>query len=143
MADYVTPEEVREALDLEPDDKAGLSDARAARLIRFAQALVENALGGASVDGTTGRKVAEADVLPWQWELLQAAVATLAARLERNPALIDEQAFESVSGPDFSRSKPTGSTYGGEVNALLRASGLQPTGARLRHPRRVRSGARL
>lgn len=134
-AHYVTREEVRVELGLDPDDDVRLPDAEADRLIRTAEILVEAALGRRPRQPVgspqEGRSIAEADVDAYQWTALRSAVTALAARLKRSPDLLGPR-FESASGPDFSYSKPTGPTFGSEVVALLRASDLVPTGARAR-----------
>jgi len=130
MADYVTPAEVRTEADT---TAAALPDAKAEKLIRYAQVLIEGTLGQLPVktEGPQeGRKVAEADVAPWQWDYLTLAVKVLAARLFHNPELTEGVAFDSVSGPDFSRSGGVGKVFGAEAIALLNASELRPTGAR-------------
>lgn len=132
MAHYVTPAELRVELDLEADDTASLSDAKANRQIRIAEALVERALGPYSRQTSgpqEGRLIAEADVGAWQWEALTDAVKALAARLYRSPELLGPR-FQTVSGPDFSYSGPLGPVLGSEVPALLNASGLVVRSAR-------------
>lgn len=131
MADYITAEELRAEAEV---PKAALSDAKAAKLIRTAQTLVELALGRGPRQASgpqEGRLIAEADVQPYQWENLKACVAVLAARIFRQPDLV-AGGWESVSGPDFSRSGPMGRIFGDEAAALLKATDLVPRSARAR-----------
>jgi hypothetical protein len=132
MADYITAEELREEAEA---SKAALPDAKAAKLIRYATTLVENALGPrrrATSGPQEGLKVAEADVASWQWTKLREAIAVLGARLFHHPELTEGLVFDAVSGPDFSRSGGAGKVFGEEAIAILEASELRPTAGRAR-----------
>ena len=131
MAHYVTREELRKAAD---DATAqALPDSLADRLIRLAEAIVENALGDRArhTEGPQeGLKIAEADVAPWQWERLKESICAIGAHLYRNPDLVRGIVWDSVSGPDFSRSGGTGAIFGNEGTILFASTGLMPRGAR-------------
>lgn len=132
MPAYIDADELRAEAEA---SEAALPDAKAAKLIRYATTLVEGALGQISPKTSgpqEGLKIAEADVEPWQWEKLTEAIAVLGARLYHHPEFTEGVVFDSVSGPDFSRSGGIGRVFGGEAAALLDASGLRPTGARAR-----------
>jgi hypothetical protein len=132
VADYITADELRTEAEASP---AALPDAKAAKLIRYATTLVENTLGPRlrqTSGPQEGLKVAEADVAPYQWEMLRQAITVLGARLFHHPELTEGLRFDSVSGPDFSRSGGVGRVFGDEALALLEAANLRPTGARAR-----------
>lgn len=132
MAAYIDADELRAEAEA---SKAALPDEKAAKLIRYATTLVENVLGDIprkTSGPQEGLKIAEADVEAWQFEKLKEAIAVLASRLYHNPELTEGVVFDSVSGPDFSRSGGVGRLFGSEAAALLDATGLRPTGARAR-----------
>lgn len=110
-----------------------MPDALASRLVRTAQAVVENALGRRAVhtDGPQeGLKIAEEDVDPWQWERLQETVIAIGIHLFRNRDVLEGIYWDSVSGPDFSRSGGTRRVFGNEASILFASTGLMPTAAR-------------
>lgn len=132
MANYITAEELREAAET---DEVELPDTKAARLIRIAEAVIENALGDRPVhsDGPQeGLKIAEADVAPWQWERLREAILSVGVHLFENPDVVKGIFWDSVSGPDFSRSGGTRKVFGNEGAILFASTGLMPRGARAR-----------
>lgn len=131
MAHYVTRQEVRVELGLDPDDVAALSDAAADRLIRLAESVIEQALGPYPTDVTLGLKIVEADVDAWRYERLKGAVLSLAARIHTQPSLLSPR-YQSVSGPSFSYSGPIGPVLGDEISAQLNGTGLVIRGARAR-----------
>lgn len=119
---YTTPNRVRDEFDV--DDET-LDDTRAARLIRDASDLVDQLLGSYLPDATTGRKILQADVEAWQWDLLVRAATKLAAQLHTDPRGFDQQRWRSVRGPDFAFSDPLGSATSRVALQLLNQSGLR------------------
>ena len=132
MANYVTVEELRTAAGV---SEAALPEHLANRIRRVAEAVVETALGGRAVheDGPQeGLKIAELDVRPWQWERLCETILAIGAHLVENPDVLRGIYWDSVSGPDFSRSGGTRKVFGSEGALLFASTGLMPTGARAR-----------
>lgn len=118
---YTTVALVRTELGV---DSTVLPDADALALIADAEDMIDEMLGLRSVDETTGRKVVQADEDAWRWTKLGRATVKLCRVLYENPALLTEQTFASVGGPEVSTSTPFGSPFGRQVIALLDQSGL-------------------
>lgn len=116
--------------ELEVGEGAVPDDAIARRAIEDAEDLIDRVLGGWywGPNEQTGRKVVQGDVMAWQWTKLTRATVKLAARLYRDPSLL-EQSFEATRGPDFSVQGPKGGALvrimGVQVLALLDDSGLR------------------
>lgn len=129
---YATTAELRAELGV---DSEYLSDRDAARSLVAAEDVIDDMLGAYLPDETTGRKIVEADVEPWQWKKLKRATLALARLLHANPELLTDQRWRSVSGPDFAFSGPLGSAVGSQVVAILDDSGLRrlATRAQARH----------
>jgi hypothetical protein len=133
-----------EELQAELADGPVPDGAAATRVIQDAEDVIDRFLGGARwwPEETTGRKVVQANVLPWQWAKLTRATVKLAARLYRDSTLLTEQAFETIRGPDFSATKPSGGAavrlLGIQVLALLDDSGLRQLAGRARQGGRRR-----
>lgn len=105
--------------------------------IENAEDVIDDLLGRPTSDpATTGRKVVQTDVEAWQWAKLKRATIKLAAALWANPNLVGGRRWRSESGPDFSFSGPQGSQVGGQVLALLTASGLRHLAGRATRGRR-------
>jgi hypothetical protein len=129
---YITIEELRSEAEA---TEVTMPDAMASRLLRLATAIIEKALGQRPIheDGPQqGLKIAESDVLPWQWVRLRETVAVLGAHLFVNPDLVRGIYFDSVSGPDFSRSGGQGKIFGNEAALMFASTGLMPNAARAR-----------
>lgn len=117
----------------EVPDTAPPSDADLVARIIEAEDWIDEQLGPWDVDPATGRKISEAVIEPWRFAKLSRATARLAARLYANPSLLEPDRYESVSGPDFSRSKPRKpATRIPDVIGPLNASGLRILSARAR-----------
>lgn len=101
-----------------------LSDAAAEKIIEEAEDSVDSLLGG-WVPHTTGRKVLEGDVDPWQWTKLRKATTIFAAKLYLEPDLLSGQQWKSVAGPDFSFSGPLSGRIPSRVTDLINDSGLR------------------
>ena len=130
---YTSPDALRSELGV--DDET-LADERALVLIENAEDAIDSLLGGYQPDETTGRKIVEEDVEGWQWQKLSRATTKLAAKLYGDPNLFEVQ-WQSLSGPDFSRSGPIGSRIGAEILSVLNDSGLRRLGGHARPgPRR-------
>lgn len=116
--------------ELEVGSDAVPDNAVATRTIEDAEDLIDRMLGGWfwGPNEQTGRKVTQGDVMPWQWSKLTRATVKLAARLYRDPSVLD-QVYQTISGPDFSASGPKGGALvkmiGVQVLALLDDSGLR------------------
>lgn len=124
---YATPAELR----AEPEVPDTATDAELAPVIALAEDRIEDWLGARPRDPETGRLVVEADVEAWQWTKLRRATVRLAARLFENPDALTPSRYESVSGPDFSKSGPTSPVAQiADVRIPLNASGLRIMGAR-------------
>lgn len=102
-----------------------LSDAAAEKVIEEAEDTIDALLGGWVPDSTTGRKILQGDVEPWQWTKLRRATTILAAKLVLDPDLLGGQQWRSVSGPDFSFSGPLSGKLPGRVTDLLTDSALR------------------
>lgn len=132
MADYVTADELRTAAGA---TNASMPDQLGQRLVRISQAIVESALGRRPAQASgpqEGLKIAEADVAPWQWERLKETVLAVGIHLFENPDVLKGIYFDSVSGPDFSRSGGTRRVFGNEASILFASTGLMPNAARAR-----------
>jgi hypothetical protein len=118
----------------EVPDAAPPSDAELEALIAQAEDQVDDWLGAwpiRVVGPSAGRKIVQAEVVSWQWNKLQRAVTRLAARLHVEPALLRTPEWDSVSGPDFSRSGHRGMAARlPDVAKPLNTSGLRNLGAR-------------
>lgn len=142
---YCTPSDVRDELDA---TFATLSDTTAFRLIVSSCDLIDRILGaGWWADETSGRKVAEDDVEPWQWAKLRRATTLLAVRLHNDPTLTTSLGATTVKGPDFEITGPHGGAaarlFGTEVLAILDDSGLRQLAGRARagrHRRAIKPG---
>lgn len=129
---YVTLDEIREEAEA---SEATMPNATANKLRRLAEAIVENALGerGRATSGPQeGLKVTEESVEPWQWTRLRETILVLCVRFFENPDFIRGIVWDSVSGPDFSRSGGQGKVFGNEAALLFAGSGLMPRAARAR-----------
>lgn len=118
---YATAEALRDELEL---DSTALPDDAATKLLENAEDVVDRLLGAWPANTTTGRKITEADVEPWQFAKLARATVKLAAKLHATPDLI-EPGFSRVKGPDFEIEGPIGSRLGTEVLAPLEDSNLR------------------
>ena len=141
---YCTIAELRTELGL---SEGALPDATATARIEDAEDLIDRLLGGWywGPNEATGRKVTAGDVMSWQFSKLTRATRKMAARLYRDPNLLD-QVYESVRGPDFSMTGPKGGALvrmlGVQVLALLDDSGLRRIAGRSRQGRgrRIKAG---
>lgn len=137
---YCTSNELRTELGLNAE---ALPDPIAIAKIQDAEDLIDRLLGGWAwgEEESTGRKVVQGDVMPWQWAKLIRATVKLSARIYQQPDLLD-QTYQTVSGPDFSFSGPKGGALvhmiGVQVLALLDDSGLRRIAGRARQGRRHR-----
>jgi hypothetical protein len=135
---YCSTEELRG--ELEVGEGTVPDDTIAKRTIEDAEDLVDRMLGGWfwGPNELTGRKVTEGDVMAWQWAKLKRATVKLAARIYRDPSLLD-QVYEAIRGPDFSMQGPKGSALvhmiGVQVLALIDDSGLRRIAGRSRQGR--------
>lgn len=79
-------------------------------MIEDAEDIVDSLLGAwpPDADASTGRKVIQTEVEPWQWNKLTRATTKVAARLYGDSGILDNAQWSSVSGPDFSLSGPLG-----------------------------------
>lgn len=113
------------AANLNTELDTTLDGARAVALIQDAEDLIDELLGFWPIDEDTGRKIVEDQVEAWQWEKLGRATLKLAAKLYRQPELVDGLQYKSISGPDFSFSGPVGSALGRQIIGLLNDSDLR------------------
>lgn len=126
--------------ELEVGEGTVPDDTIAIRAIQDAEDLIDRLLGGWywGPNELTGRKVTQGDVMAWQWSKLQRATVKLAARLYRDPSVL-EQVYQVVSGPDFTASGPKGGALvhmiGVHVLSLLDDSGLRRIAGRSRQGR--------
>lgn len=81
-------------------------------------------LGARPVDSESGRKVVEADVDSWRFIKLKRATLKVAARMYRDPKLLDSRRWQTQEGPDFKVSGPLGPLFGHDVELALDQSGL-------------------
>lgn len=127
MGIYATVAQLR--AEPEVPDAPPPSDADLEALIAQAEDLLDDWLGAWSVQTTgpsAGRKIAEGDIEAWQWEKLGRATSRLAARLHANASIGEAPEWDTVSGPDFSRSGWRGLRRRmPEVAALINATGLR------------------
>lgn len=117
---YCTAAEVRTELGV---DTTVLNDADGSRLIQDAEDVIDDALGIAPVDQTTGRKVVQTQVMAWQWTKVKRATLKVCRFLFQNPDWLATQRHASVGGDES-----VGSPYGFPVPAaaaLLDDSGLR------------------
>lgn len=109
---YATVAQLRAELDLAADDEAGLSTAKATRLIESAQVRIDSRLRAwpmVLIGPAAGRRIPtdDPDVEAWQLEALALATVKLAAFEHHNPKAFTTGEYSSVSGPDFSMSGKT------------------------------------
>lgn len=74
------------------------------------------------------------DVEDYQWAAISSATVRLAARLYKEPEIVDGRRWNSIGGPDFSVSGPVGGAvdFGRDVLIALRASRLKRAGGHAR-----------
>lgn len=132
MGYYATVAQLRaepEVPDVAPPDDATLE-----ALIEQASEQIDEWLGprGMITTGDAAGRLVDQDVVAaWQWTKLQRAVVRLAARLFATPDILTGSQWQSISGPDFSKSGPAPARRRiADVVAPLNASGLRVTGAR-------------
>lgn len=134
MGIYATVAELR--AEPEVPDAAPPPDADLEAKITQAEEQIDDWLGGWLVNTTgpsSGRKIAQLDVEAWQWAKLRRATIRLAAHLYADPNVLVAAGYQSVSGPDFSKSGPRNArTRIPDVTSPLNASGLRLLGARAR-----------
>lgn len=102
-----------------------LSDSAAEKVIEEAEDTMDALLGGYVPDSTTGRKILEGDVEPWQWSKLRKATTLLAAKLVTDPDLTGGQQWRRVKGPDFEFEGPLSGRFPTRVSDLLNDSSLR------------------
>lgn len=118
---YATPDALREELQI---DAVALDDPAASRLIADAEERVDELVGfGAGIDTATGRRLTIANLETWQAAKVQRATVVFAAALQRDPTAFDPPRYASVSGPDFSKSQPTGSGIAPAARRARRLAG--------------------
>lgn len=130
---YTTPADVRAVLGV---DNTVLPDDKATALIQDCEDAIDRLLGGWPLDQTTGRKIVQTSVRPWQWTKLARATAKLAAKAWNDPDLLSAQRFQSEQGRDVTRTGPSGPKVGRDVIALLDDSGLRLLAGRATSGRR-------
>jgi hypothetical protein len=132
MGIYATVAELR--AEPEVPDAAPPADATLEALLTQAEDQIDEWLGGWPLQTTgpsAGRKIAQTGVQAWQWAKLKRATLRLAARLYATPDILAGAQWQSISGPDFSKSGPAPATRRiSDVAAPLNASGLRVLGAR-------------
>jgi hypothetical protein len=105
---------------------SGAASAKINAAILDAEEMIDGMLGAWWPDETTGRKIVEGRVMPYQWDKLDRATAKLAARIYRDPQLLTRRDYETIKGPDFERTGGRGAVaVDGSILALLDASGLR------------------
>lgn len=123
---YATATDLRTELGV---NAGTLADAAAIKLLTTAEDWVDRIAGPGTVDTTTGRKYAVANLQPWQAAKLLSATVIIAAAIYRDPNVLQRNTFDRVQGPDFLVMTPNAGGYSAAaVEALERAAFLLDTG---------------